>query len=158
MNSSRVNNSLRNAFYGVLSRIILIILNFINRTVFIMFLSDELLGVSGLFSDILMMLSLADLGLGVSMAYSFYKPLAEDDKDKISSLIGFYRKMYTYIAAVVFVVGVALTPFLDFFVNTETEIEHLQIYYLHFPNSLGNAVQGVLPASVSGCASERSRR
>jgi O-antigen/teichoic acid export membrane protein len=130
MNSSRVNNSLRNAFYGVLSRIILIILNFINRTVFIMFLSDELLGVSGLFSDILMMLSLADLGLGVSMAYSFYKPLAEDDKDKISSLIGFYRKMYTYIAAVVFVVGVALTPFLDFFVNTETEIEHLQIYYL----------------------------
>ena len=96
MSESRTKNTARNVTFGILNQIITLLLNFINRTIFIKILGVEYLGISGLFSDILMMLSMADLGFGTAMVYSFYKPLAENDRDKIAALIKFYKKVYRY--------------------------------------------------------------
>ena len=76
---SRIENTLKNMFSGLIAQIIVLVMNFINRTIFIKFLGVEYLGLSGLFSNILSMLSLAELGVGVAISFSLYKPLAQKD-------------------------------------------------------------------------------
>ncbi|WP_196007992.1 lipopolysaccharide biosynthesis protein [Clostridium tyrobutyricum] len=131
-NSSRTKNTLRNIIFGMSNQIVSLLLSFISRTIFIKVLGVGYLGISGLFSDILMMLSMADLGFGTAMVYSFYKPLAENDHDKIASLIAFYKKVYNFIAAGVAAIGLALVPFLGYIINLNQSISHIKIYYLFF--------------------------
>ena len=132
MTRSRTQNSTYNVAFGIINKLVIMLLTFVSRTIFLRVLSAEYLGINGLFSDVLNMLSLADLGFSSAMAYSFYKPLAEHNEERIASLNKFYKKVYNYVAAAVAVVGVALTPFLKYIVNTEKEIPYLHIYYLVF--------------------------
>ena len=60
-NNSRTKKSITNAFWGIFYQVLLIVLNFILRSVFIKKLSTEYLGINGLFSNILSILSLAEL-------------------------------------------------------------------------------------------------
>ena len=129
---SRIIKSSRNMVFGVGNQILNLILQFITRTVFINVLGAEYLGINGLFTNILTLLSLADLGLNTAMVYSFYKPLAVDDKTKLSALITFYKKIYNTIAIIITIIGCSFIPFLGSIVNTESEIPHLQIYYILF--------------------------
>jgi len=111
-------------------KLVSIALTFFGRQIFLQVLSIEYLGINGLFTDILSMLSLADLGLAVAMSFSFYKPLAEKDEDKLAALIGFYRRIYNGIAIFIAVAGLALTPFVRLIVNLENDIPYLEAYYL----------------------------
>ena len=129
---SRKFNSIRNIIFGYMNQILTILLSFVGRTVFIKVLGEDYLGINGVFSDVLMMLSMADLGLGTAMTYSFYKPVAEQDNKKIASLIHFYKKVYNLIAVVVAVVGIILIPFLQYVVNLDRGIPYLKLYYLFF--------------------------
>ena len=85
--SSRIQNSFYNIVSGFASRIIGMVAAFIVRTVFIRCLSSEYLGITGLYSSILTMLSLAELGFGTAMVYSMYEPLAQKNNRKLSQLI-----------------------------------------------------------------------
>lgn len=107
-----------------------LILTFISRTVFIHVFGVELLGINGLFSNVLSLLSLADLGFSTAMTYSYYKPVADNDYKKIAGLNGFYKKVYLAIAFGITVIGLALMPFLKYIINLPSEIEHIYIYYL----------------------------
>jgi len=129
-NDSRTYNSARNLVMSVVQKVVSILLTFIGRQIFLQVLTVEYLGINNLFVDILSMLSLADLGLGTAMAYSFYKPLADNDEDKLAALIGYYRKIYNVIALIVALVGLALTPFLKYIINLESDIPHIEAYYL----------------------------
>ena len=131
-NDSRVKNSTYNIFFGMLNKVVIMLLTFVSRAIFLRVLSEDYLGINSLFSSILNMLSLADLGLGTAMAYSFYKPLAEKDEKKIASLIAFYKKVYNYIAAAVAIVGICIIPFLDYIVKTDQDIPYLKVYYFVF--------------------------
>lgn len=115
---------------SVVQKIVSILLTFIGRQIFLRVLSVEYLGINRLFGDILSMLSLADLGLATAMAYSFYKPLADKDEDKLAALIGFYKKIYNIIAAAVAVIGLALTPFLRLIINLDSDIPYIEGYYI----------------------------
>lgn len=141
MDSSRAKNSIRNIIFGLVNQVLTILLGFINRSVFIWTLGVSYLGISGLFSDILMMLSLADLGFGVALTYSMYKPLAEHDYDRLAALTGLYRRVYRVIALVVTVIGIALVPFLKYLINLRHPIPHITLYYLMF---LANTVASYL--------------
>lgn len=132
MNKSRTKNTARNIIFGLTNQILTLLFNFINRTIFIKVLGTEYLGINGLFSDILMMLSMADLGFGTAMVYSFYKPLAENNRCKIAALITFYKKVYNFIALGVAIIGVALVPFLGYIVNLSKPVPYIRIYYLFF--------------------------
>ena len=90
----RIQNSLKNILFGLSGQIISIVMGFIVRTVFIYTLGIEYLGVDGLFTSILIMLSLANLGFDTAMIYSLYKPLAEKDIYKIQALMNLYQKAY----------------------------------------------------------------
>lgn len=136
-NQSRIKNSFRNLTYGVFFQLITTILSFINRTVFINTLGVEYLGINGLFSNILSVISLAELGLQNIVVYSLYKPLSNNDKHKVAALINFYKRIYHYIALFMAITGIMLIPFLHILVKTDVNIEGLKIYYLLF---LANSV------------------
>lgn len=141
MNESRTKKSIRNIIFSLGFQLLTLVLGFVNRTVFIDILGVSYLGISGLFSDILNMLSLADLGFSVALTYSMYKPLAERDYHRLAGLINLYRKVYRIIALAVTVIGLALVPFLRFLVRLKHPIANLDLYYLLF---LANTVASYL--------------
>ncbi|MDO4556905.1 MAG: polysaccharide biosynthesis protein, partial [Lachnospiraceae bacterium] len=118
MEDGRVKKSAQNMITGFFYQALTLILSFVSRTVFIHTLGNEYLGLNGIFSDVLSLLSMADLGFSTAMAYSFYKPLANNDRSEIASLIHFYKKIYNFIAGAVLVLGLACVPFLKYIVNT----------------------------------------
>lgn len=135
----RTKYSLINMFVGLGGQIVNIFLAFIGRLIFVHYLSAEYLGVNGLFTNILGMLNLAELGISTAMIYSLYKPVAEDDKDKIGRLMNLYKFLYRCVAGVVFFLGVVLFPFLDYFIKGNSGVEHLRfIYLMYLSNSVAS--------------------
>ena len=113
MKYDRLKNSKRNMFFGIVYRICLTILPFINRTVLINVLGAEYLGLNSLFSSILNILNLAELGFGSAVVYSMYKPIADNDHSLICALLNFYKKIYRMIGIAIFIVGCIALVFID---------------------------------------------
>ena len=132
MKNSRVRNSIRNSTVSIITQILTVLINFIVKTVFIHTLGSEYLGVNGLFSNIITMLSLADLGIGVAIPYSLYKPLADKDSRKINILMKFYAKVYNVIGIIVLLIGLSLTPFLGAMIKDMPDISNLKFIYALF--------------------------
>ena len=129
---SRTNNMIRNVSWSFLGQGLGILASFIVRIVFIRILGSTYLGLDGLFSNILTILSLSELGVGTAITYSLYKPLAEKDESKLKSLMALFKKVYTVIGLVIFGIGFGLTPFLSFFINDMPDIKGLEIIYMLF--------------------------
>lgn len=130
----RVRQAEKNIFFGYLGNIMIMIMGFLQRTVFIMVLDRTLLGVNSLYTDILSVLSLAELGIGSALNYSLYKPVAENDLEKIKSYMRLYKRAYLAIAGVITVVGIALIPLLPYLIKDSEGIDggELVLYYLIF--------------------------
>ncbi len=129
---SRVVYVKKNLSIGILYNILAIFLNFISRKLFIKYIGIEFLGINGLFANVLSLLSMADMGFGVAMNYTFYKPLAENNTIRLAELISFYRKIYLLIAGAITFIGIAMIPFLRLIINIERDIPYIYIYYLIF--------------------------
>lgn len=123
-------NSLRNISYGVGGQLLSNILSFVNRTVFIYTIGISYLGITGLFSNIFSLLSLAELGVGSAISYSLYKPLAEHDIPKIQALMNLYAKSYRLIALIIAVAGLVTCPFIEYIIKDCPDIPYLKVYYL----------------------------
>ena len=133
----RTKYSVINIVAGVGGHLLNMVLSFVSRMIFIRYLAAAYLGVNGLFSDILGMLNLAELGIGTAMIFSMYKPAAEDNREELGQLMNLYRILYRIVAAFVLVVGLALLPFLDVLIKGDSGIENLRVIYLMY---LGNSV------------------
>lgn len=130
---SRTENSIINSAMSIVTQVLTVVLNFAVKTVFIKMLSDEYLGVNGLFTNIITMLSLADLGIGIAIPYSLYKPLAKKDEHKINVLMNFYKKVYTIIGIAVLLIGLSLMPFLGLIIkDIPKNVPHLSLIYILF--------------------------
>ena len=111
-------------------------MNIVVRMVFVRVLSKEYLGLSGLFGNIISLLSLAELGVGTAIIYSLYEPLAHDDQIKINSLMKFYQKVYRIVGLVILTAGMIITPYLSLFIKEMPAIPEIrQIYVLFVINS-----------------------
>lgn len=130
----RIQQAKKNIAFGFVSNFVILFMNFLQRTIFILILGQTLTGVNSLFSGILSMLSMAELGIGSALNYSLYKPVANKDYEKIKSYMLFYKKAYRVIAAVITIIGLALTPFLKYLVKNpgDNTIQELTVYYLIF--------------------------
>ncbi|MDD7027878.1 MAG: polysaccharide biosynthesis protein, partial [Lachnospiraceae bacterium] len=131
---SRVKYAAKNIAFGYIGNITSTVLGFVLRTVFIMKLDETLLGINGLYTGVLTMLSLAELGIGTALNYSLYAPVANGDLEKIKSYMLFYKKAYRAIAGVVAVIGIILIPFLKYFIKEPGDygMQELTIYYVIF--------------------------
>src|SRR5574344_2535667 len=112
MERSRTKNSIINSTTSITAQVLTVIMDFVVKTIFIQVLGSEYLGINGLFSNIITLLSLADLGIGIAIPYSLYKPLADKNTKKIKALMKYYSKIYNIIGLVVLGIGLSLTPFL----------------------------------------------
>lgn len=134
--ANRTSNSIRNAKYSLIGETLNVFLGFLSRKIFVSILAIEYLGLSGLFSNILTLLSITELGIGSAFICLLYKPLADDKKEKIASIMSVYKKIYTIIGCVVGIVGVSLTPILPFLIKEMPDISYISfIYILYVFNS-----------------------
>lgn len=115
MTASRTKNSVRNIIFSMLAYGLQIILGFLARRYFIYFFSTEYLGLNSLFSNVLSLLSLAELGFGTAIVFAMYKPMAEGDEEKVRQLMQFYKKSYFTIGCVILGIGLCVLPFMDYF-------------------------------------------
>lgn len=129
MEESRTKKSIRNTLFSISYKLFDTILAFLLRTVFIRCLSISYLGLNSLFANILTVLSLMELGVGGSIVFALYKPLAEGDQEKVASLMGLYKKVYNTIGVLVIIVGVSLTPFLQYIIKLPDNIDGIYIIY-----------------------------
>ena len=128
---SRTEYSILNMMTGVGGYAINTVIGFICRMVFVRCLSADYLGVNGLFTNLLTVLSLAELGIGNAVVFALYKPLAEHDEEKIASLVKFYGTAYKIIGLVVALVGIAMIPFLNVIITEQPAIrESLYLLYV----------------------------
>lgn len=127
--STRLRMTAKNAFWSYFSMGFSFVLQFISRTVFIYSLEEGYLGINGLFSNVLGVLSFAELGIGTAINFSLYKPVAEHDVEKIKSYMYYYKWAYRVIAFIVGVLGIVLIPFLDILVTDPGNVGNIKIYY-----------------------------
>lgn len=128
---SRTEYSLINMFTGMVGYGINTVVGFVCRIIFVHTLAADYLGVSGLFTNILSVLSLAELGISSAITYALYKPLAENDENKTAAIMQFYRKAYAAIGCFVAAVGLAMLPFLNLIITEPPAIkENIYLLYL----------------------------
>lgn len=137
-NRSRTEYTLLNTLTGIGGYALNTILGFVCRMVFVRCLSADYLGVNGLFTNLLGMLSLAELGIGSAVVYALYKPLAEQDEEKIASLVKLYGTAYKIIGLAVAGIGLALMPFLNVIIQDQPAIRE-SIYLLYAINLFNTA-------------------
>ena len=133
MKLERTKNASRSIFFGIILKIYQMLIPFFMRTAMIYLMGVEYLGLGGLFSSILQVLNLAELGVGSAMVYSMYKPIAQDDTKAICALEKLYRTYYRIIGLVIAIVGCILTPFIPRLIsgNIPNEINIYVLYLLH---------------------------
>ena len=100
-----IKNARRNIVFGVMNKTILLICPFIERTIVQQFLGAEYLGLSSLFSSILSVLSLTEMGFTSAVIYNMYKPTAEGDVHKVNAFLNFYKNVYRVMGCVILAVG-----------------------------------------------------
>lgn len=132
MSNSRTKNTLLNIGFGYAAQVGTLLLAFIGRKVFLNYLPVELLGVNGLYSNIITVLSLAELGLDSAVIYSLYKPVSDGNNELISSMVNYFKKVYALLAFAIFAVGLLLIPALKYIVNSNLPQNQVVIYYLIF--------------------------
>lgn len=126
----RGKKALKNVSVGVASKMILYLLSFATRTIFIKLLGIEYTGISSLYSNILSVLSLAELGIGNVLMFYLYSALKKKDEEQIRNLVGEFKKIYKLIVICILTIGIAIVPFLKYIINSELSEKQLIIYYL----------------------------
>lgn len=111
MSETRTQKSLRNAKWGIALQLVTMLTSLAVRTLFIRCLGVALNGLNGLMTEVVAILSMAEMGFGTAIIYHLYKPLAAGDNDAVNRLMGLYRKAYRVIACVLVGIGLALLPF-----------------------------------------------
>lgn len=138
MEKSRIENSFNNVATGMVLRLATLLLTFVSRTVFIRVLGDGCLGLNGLFTTILQMFSLADLGIGQAITFYMYKPIAEENKQRLIALVRFYKIAYRVIGFAIGAIGLVLVPFLPSIVNLDVDTGYnvTLVYLLYLSNTV----------------------
>lgn len=153
MSISHTTYAIRNVGAAGVFQILALLLSFVSRTVFVKLLGNDYLSCEGLFSNILTILSFSELGIGSSIIYSLYKPVAEDDRVQIGKLMNFFRTSYILIAVVIAAVGLLVVPFMDYIVKDVPSVkESITVLYLLFlANTVSSYIFGYKRSFLIAC-------
>lgn len=131
MQENNVSKTIRNSGFSVFAQITTMVLQFVNRRVFIMVLDIEYLGYQSLFGNILSLLSVAELGIVNVISFHLYKELNDKNEEEIGKLMFLYKWMYRIVALVVLIAGIGCYFFLPFFVEVENaDWDYLKLIYI----------------------------
>lgn len=128
---ARSKNTISGSFWGLVYRVVATLFPFLIRTIIIKEFGSDYLGLNSLFSSILHVLNLSELGLSTAITYSMYKPIAEDDYPTMSALLKLYKKLYLIIGATILILGLILLPFIKHLINgTYPEDINIYVFFL----------------------------
>ena len=130
MVADRTQNAKRNGLWGMVGRFVGLLLPFLSRTVIIRVLGAEYLGLNGLFTSILTVLNLTELGVGSTIVYSMYKPIATGNDELVCALLNLYRKLYRIIGVSIIILGLLFMPFIRGLVRGDIPAD-INIYLLY---------------------------
>lgn len=133
----RTKKSVFNLVTAVVGQVISLFLSLIARMVFTRYMAQEYLGLSGLFTNILSVLSFVELGIGPAITFSLYKPLAENNIEQVKSLMHLFKRAYQIIGTFILVVGVFFTPLYPFFIKDISGVTNLDLIYLLYVANTG---------------------
>mgnify|MGYP006927497749 FL=1 len=137
MEKSRTEYSTMNTMVAMISRIAAILMGFVTRVVFTHTLSESYVGINGLFTDILNVLSLTELGVETAISYALYRPIAQGDIKRQQILMRMFQTFYRITAGCVAVLGLSIVPFFDILMKNRPDVDHLMlIYFLYLANSV----------------------
>ena len=140
-NKSRTEYSAMNTTVAIVSRMAAILMGFATRVVFTRILGESYVGINGLFTVILNMFSLTELGVGTAITYALYGPIAQKDIRKQQILMRMYRTFYHVMAVCVAAIGLLVIPFMNILMKNRPKIDHLVLIYLLY---LANTVLSYL--------------
>ena len=136
----RVRRSIMNIKVGMLFYVLSLLLAFFSRKVFLDYLGAEFLGLTGMLMNILSFLSVAELGIGTSIVYFLYKPLQEDNHEKINEIMSMLAYLYRCIGLFMGACGIVISLFFPWwFGHLETDL--LLVYFAFF-SFLATAITG----------------
>ncbi len=131
MSSSRTRNAANNFIWLAVSVVISSVFPFVIRTLLIRFIGIEYTGVSSLFTSVLQVLNMADLGIESAVLFYLYKPVSEHDEERICAITRLLRKLYLAAGAVILVAGLAVMPFLPYLVAGKAYPAGLNLYVIY---------------------------
>ena len=140
--SERVHRSVMNIKVGMLFYILSLFLAFFSRKIFLDCLGAEFIGLTGMLMNIMSFLSVAELGIGTSIVYFLYKPLQENNHNKINEVISMLAYLYRCIGAVIGIMGIVISLFFPWWFNKLTT--GLPLVYFAFYSFLGSSVAGYI--------------
>ena len=135
--ASRLENSARNVLVALGGQAFSIILAFVTRGIFARQLSLEYMGLENLFSNVLTILSLADLGVASAIIFALYRPLAEENHEQVRAIMRLFRNVYVIIGLVIIAAGLVLTPYIDVLIKDTPDIPYLKLYFFMFVANTG---------------------
>lgn len=130
--NSRTKNATYNTIIGFMVQLFTVFLSFAERRIFVNFLSLDYLGINGLYSNILSLLSLSELGISSVVIFYLYKPVYENDEARITSIVSYFKKVYVAIACVMLGIGLCMIPFLTYVIDSDMDFANLTAYYIIF--------------------------
>lgn len=116
----RIKNAIKNSFFGVLGQVALIVVGFFCQRTMNLLMGAELVGMNGVISNVIAILSVTELGISTAVVYNLYSAIAEQDRERIAGLMNLYRKAYIAFALVIFGLGLAVMPFIHHVLNEVT--------------------------------------
>ena len=137
MKIERTKNATRNMIFGTIQKVYSLAIPFLMRTLMIYFMGVQYLGLNSLFTSILQVLNLTELGVGSAMVFSMYGSIASDNTDRICKLMRLYKIYYRIIGLVIAVIGSILIPFIPMLINKnslETLPNDINIYLIYILN------------------------
>ena len=123
--------TIKNSIISMICHIVILILSFVNRRIFVIFLDIEYLGYQSLFSNIFSIISVAELGIGHIISFHLYIEIAKDNKEEIGKLMNIYKCLYYIVAVTMLILGVCCCFFLSSFIK-ETSTDWLYLYIIYF--------------------------
>ena len=132
----RMNNARKGIGFGIINNILNVVLPFVSRTIILYTLGTQYLGLGGLFTSVINVLNISELGFSAAVSYILYKPVADGDDEKVCAILGFARKCFFVIGMVVLTGGIIVMPFLKNLISGDIP-EDINIYllYLLYTNS-----------------------
>ena len=127
---TRTEYSIMNTSIAMIAQALAILMGFFTRVVLTRTLSEGYVGINGLFTDILNILSLSELGVGTAITFALYDPIARNDIRKQQILMRMFRTFYRITAAIVLGAGLLLIPWLDLLMKNRPDVDHLLLIYL----------------------------
>ena len=131
MEKSRIKNTKRNIIWSFADYTIAVLFQFISRTVINRVLGADYLGLSSLFTSILQVLNMTELGFASAIIYNLYRPIANHDTEAVCALLAFYKKIYRIVGCIVLGIGLAISPFLRMLIKDEVPVD-INLYVLYF--------------------------